>query len=178
MVNHDDAVAIAVKRDPQIRFLSHDARLEHPHISRTAFFIDVYTIRLATDGDNLRTQFTQHIRRNVIGGTVGAIHHNFQTIEAKFVWKRRFAKLNIAPRRIHDTTGLTEQGGVHASDLFFHFSFDSFFHFIRQLGAVNGEKFDAIIIKGIMRCRDNDACFGTESPGHVRDGGRRHRPGE
>ncbi|MNL33878.1 hypothetical protein D3C87_1558120 [compost metagenome] len=50
--------------------------------------------------------------------------------------------------------------------------------FVRQLGALSGEKLDAVIVVRIVRSADHDACFGMEGARQIGDGRCRHRAQE
>ncbi len=178
MVNHDDAVTVAVQRDAHVGFLGQHARLQSAHIGRAHFFVNVHTVRLAADSNHGRTQLTQHVRGDVVGGAVGAVDHHFQAIQAQFVREGAFAELNVATRSVDDAAGFTQLSGVHAGDLFFHFGFNGLFYVIRQLGAVDREELDAVIIKRVVRGGDNDTGFGTEGTGQIGYRRSRHRAGE
>ncbi|CNT63955.1 Uncharacterised protein [Salmonella enterica subsp. enterica serovar Bovismorbificans] len=178
MVNHDDPVAVAVKRDAEFRLLRQHARLQRAHVGRAHFFVNVDAVWLTADGDNGRAQLAQHIRRDMVGSAVGAIHNHFQAIEAQFVREGAFTELNIASGGIDDAARFPQLGGVYAGDLFFHFGFDGFFHIVRQFRTVDREEFNAVIIERVMRSRDNDTRLRAESPRQIGDGWRWHRPGK
>ncbi|MPN39441.1 hypothetical protein SDC9_186969 [bioreactor metagenome] len=82
MVNHDHAVTVAIQRDTQIGFFREHAGLQGTHIGGTDFFVNIHAIGLTANGNHFRTQFTQHVRRNVVGCPVSAIHHNFKFVQA------------------------------------------------------------------------------------------------
>ena len=178
MVNHNHAIAVAVEGNTEIRFFSQHTSLERANVGSPHFGIDVYTVRLTTDSDNVRSQFTQHVRRDVISRTVCTIHHNLQFTEAKFVWERGFAKLDIATRSINDTAGFTQFCRINTADLFFHFRFDGFFNCIRQLSTVNRKEFNAVIVEWVMRCRNYNSSLCAEGTRQISHGRCWHRASE
>ena len=178
MVNHNHAIAIAVEGNTEIRFFSQHTSLERANVGSPHFGIDVYTVWLTTDSDNVRPQFAQHVRRDVISRTVCTIHHNLQFTEAKFVRERGFAKLDIATRGINDTAGFTQFCRINAADLLFHFRFDGLFYRIRQFGAVDREEFNAIIVERVMRCRYHNSGLCAEGTRQISHGRCWHRTSE
>ncbi|MNI92729.1 hypothetical protein D3C73_1505660 [compost metagenome] len=86
----------------------------------------------------------------MIGRTVGAVHHDFQALQAQFAREGAFAEFDIAAGRVDDPAGLAQFGGFHAGQRFFHFGFNGFFNIVRQLGPINREKLDAVVVKRVM----------------------------
>src|SRR5690606_27482888 len=83
VIHEDNPVAVAIEGDAHVRPF-----LEHP-LAKTlggggaALVIDVHSIRLNTHGDHFRPQLAEYVRRDVIGGTVGAVEHDLQTLKAE-----------------------------------------------------------------------------------------------
>ena len=151
MVNHDHPIAIAVVGNTQIGFLRQHARLQRTHVGGADLFVDVEAVRLAAHRDNLSAQLAEDIGGNVIGRTVRAVHHHFQRAEAQFVGKGAFTKFNVAPGGINDTAGFAQLCRIQAGEFFLHFGFNRLFHIIRQLGALNGEEFNTVVVERVMR---------------------------
>ena len=59
-------------------------------------FIDVKAIRFTADADDVCAQFMKHLRRNMVTRAIGAIDHDFQTMQVLFAWESRFAKFDVA----------------------------------------------------------------------------------
>ena len=72
-------------------------------MGRAHFVVDVFAIGRDAYGRNLCTQFPNGRRRNLIGGTIGAIEHDMQAIKADMVRHRQFGCINIATTRVLDT---------------------------------------------------------------------------
>ncbi len=178
VVNHNNAVAIAVQRNTQIGFFRNHARLQGTDVSGADFFIDVHTVWLTANGNHVCTQLTQYIWCNVVRCTVSAIHHNFKLTQTQFVREGAFAKLDIATGSINDTGSFTQFSRVHAGDRFFHFGFDSFFNRIRQFGPIDGEEFNPIVIEWVVRSGDNNPGLSTESTRQISNGRCWHWPCE
>ncbi len=105
MVDHNDAVAIAIIGDTQIGFFGQHARLQGAYVGCPDLFVDVEPVRLTTHRDHLSTQLAEHIRGDVIGRAMGAVDNHFERIQAQFVREGAFAEFNITPRGIHDAAG-------------------------------------------------------------------------
>ena len=59
--------------------------------------------------------------------------------------------LDQAPGGINDTAGFAQLCRIHAGEFFLHFGFNRLFHIIRQLGALNGEEFNTVVVERVMR---------------------------
>ena len=94
--------------------------------------------------------------------------------QAQLVREGAFAEFDITTRRIDDTVRFTQLGGINTGNLFFHFSFNGLFHLVRQLGAVNGEELDAIVVERVMRRRDHNSRFRAEGARKVGNSRRWH----
>ena len=151
MVDHDHAVTVAVQRNAQVGFLCQNTRLQGTNISCPHLLVNVQTIRLAANGDDFRTQFAEDIRGDVIGRAISTVHHNFEVSQAQLIREGTFTEFDITARRINDTVRFTQLCGIYTGDLFFHFGFNGFFHVIRELGAVNGEEFNAVVVERVVR---------------------------
>ena len=95
--------------------------------SRAAFLVDVEPVRRIADRYHLGAKFVQHCGRDVVGGTVRAIHDDAQAIQARAERNGALAELDITTGGIGDAVGPAEFGGTHRRDLpievFFDFQF-------------------------------------------------------
>ena len=73
--------------------------------------------------------------------------------------------LRIAGYRIDEPFGFAERFRPDSDHLLAHQLLDSDFYFVGQFAAFLRKKLDAIIVIGVMRCTDHDACAGTGLPG-------------
>ena len=85
LVGDDDTVGIAVERDADI-----GAHFAHPLAHRfgrrrAAFLVDVETVRLIADLNDLGAEFPQCGGRNLVGGAIGGIDDDPQAFEAQFL---------------------------------------------------------------------------------------------
>ncbi|MNP56778.1 hypothetical protein D3C76_1515310 [compost metagenome] len=107
MIDHDDAVAIAVIRNPQIGFFCEHAGLQRTNVGCTDLFINVQAIRFAADRNDFGTQFAKYIRCDVVGRAIGTIDHNFQMAQTQLVRERAFTEFNITACSIDNAAGFT-----------------------------------------------------------------------
>src|SRR5690606_17592475 len=107
-------------------------------------------VRLASDGKDLRAQLAKDVRRNVVGGAVGRIHHDGKTREGQFVREGALAEFDVAASRIVDAPGPTQLFRLYTFDLFVEHGLDLGFHVVGQFHAIAGEEFDAVVVIRIM----------------------------
>ena len=62
---------------------------------RPAAAVDVETIGIDADRHNFCSQLVEDLRRHAVGGTVGAIDHDLQAVEAQVFRKAAFDELDI-----------------------------------------------------------------------------------
>ena len=72
-IDRDQTVGIAVERKANIGSARNHGLLEQFGMSRSAFLVDVETVRRNAKGNDLGTELPQGLRCDVIGRTVGAI---------------------------------------------------------------------------------------------------------
>ena len=134
--------------------------------------------KVCTDRRDLRAKFAEHMRCDVISGAVGRINHQLEPAQVQVRGKRALAKLDIPPGGIVDAPGPAEFFGRHATEGFLQCGLDGLFHRVRQLGALVAEEFDAVVVIGVMRSADHDACVKPPGTGQVGDRRRGHGPDE
>ena len=178
MVHHYDPIAIAIVGNTQVGFFLQQARLQSTNIRRSDFFIDVESIRLTAHGDHLSAQLAENTRGDMVSRAVSAIDHHLQGVEAQLVRKGAFAKLDIAASGVDDTAGFAQLGGINAGQLFFHFGFNGFFNFIRELSPFDREEFNAVIIERIMRSGDHNSGLRAEGSRQIGNCRRWHWAGK
>ena len=145
---------------------------------RTAFLVDVEAVRLDADGENIRAELPKGLRRNLVGGTMGAIDNHAQTVELHVPRQRALGVFDIARMGGVDAFGAAQRLrlGKILGQIRRNQRLDLLFRFIGELVAIGPEQLDAIILKRIVRRRDHHTKISTHRTGQHRDGGRRHRP--
>src|SRR5436190_20466922 len=76
LVDDEHAVAITVERDADIRAHFLHLAAKRGGLGRAAFAIDVEAVGVDPERDHLGPQFPQCLRCNLVGRTIGAIHHH------------------------------------------------------------------------------------------------------
>ena len=95
-VDDQHAVGVPVERDPDIRPHFPDFFYERSWRGGTGIPVDVETIRLDADRNDLGAQFPQGFRGDLIGGTIGAIDDDSQTIEREIASQGTLGEFDVA----------------------------------------------------------------------------------
>jgi len=149
-VGHHQAVAIAVKGNAEIGLVLFDCGGQGRGVSSAALGIDVEAIGLGADGDDFRAQFMQHVRRNMIGGAVGAIDDDAQAAQVLVEGETAFAEFDVARGGVIDAARPPQFAGGRGLHFGFHQGFDGFLDGIRQFLPGAGEELDAVVFVGIV----------------------------
>ena len=174
MIDHDDAVAVAVEGDAQVRAgVQHLARQFFRH-GRTAFLVDVQSVGRYADGADFRAEFLEHVRRDVVRGTVGAIDDDFQAAQFQARADGALAEFDIAPGRVVDSGSLADGLRGNRGHFLVEFGLDGEFDRVGQFGALPGEELDAVVVEGIVGGADDDAGLGAQGARQIGDGRRGH----
>ncbi len=144
---------------------------------RAALGVDVEAVRLGADLDHLRAQLPQELGRHAIGGAMGAVDHDAQASERHALGQGRLQRLDVAlAPAIHADHAAERVGRCQALvAAALHALLDRQLDRIRQLVAVGAEQLDAIVLVGIVRCRDHHADVGPQRAGQQGHPGRRQR---
>ena len=112
LVDQDDAVGVAVERDADVgAHLAHLAAQRFRR-GRAAFLVDVESIRLDADGDDVRAQFPQRFRHHLVGRAMRAIDHHAQAVEREVARQRALGEFDVAIVDAVDAAGATEAGAL------------------------------------------------------------------
>jgi len=82
LVGHDHTVGVAVERDAEIGAMVEHRLAQRGRRGGTAILVDVETVGLDRHRHHLGAKLVKHRRRDLVGGAVGAIDHDLQTVEA------------------------------------------------------------------------------------------------
>ncbi len=107
-VHHQHPIAITVKGNTQISPGIEHLGSQGLRMCRPTLGVDVGAVGLGTDDSHLGTEFLKYPRRNVIGGTVGAIDHQLEPSQAKLPINGSLAEFDVATWRILQTSGSTQ----------------------------------------------------------------------
>jgi hypothetical protein len=144
-------------------------------MGRAALVIDIEAVRLVANRDHLGAQLVQHVRCDMVGGTVGAVDDDAQTAQIEVIGKSAFAELDVACRRVLDTPRASELAGLDGLDRLVETRLDGFLDTVRQLLPAGGKELDAVVLERIVRCADDDAGARPRGACKVGDSRGRHR---
>src|SRR5471030_2088098 len=149
-VAHDEAVGVAVERDAEVGAVG-----AHRHRYRfgrggAVTGVDVETVGLVADGDDFGAQFMEHVRRDIVGGAVGAVDDDFQAAQVQLVRESALAKFDVAALGVVEALGAAQLFGRHAQHRLIQAGFDFQLDRVRQLGTLLGKEFDAVVLEGVV----------------------------
>ncbi len=177
LVDQNDAVGVAIERNANVG--AHFAHLAAQRLRRrgAAILVDVETIRLDADGDDVGAQLPQRFRHHLVGGAVSAIDHHAQAVEAEVARQRALGEFDVAVMHAVDAAGAPEACTLREFlvEVFVEQLLDLLFDVVGQLEAEWPKQLDAIVLEQIMRRRDHDAEIGAHRLGQHCHRRRRHR---
>src|SRR3990167_7693798 len=109
------------------------------------------------DGDDLRSQFRQDLRRHPICRPMAAVDHDPQSLQSEMAGKGVLEKDNVSSHRIGNTERLADGRSCRSVEVRLSLEnhlLHSRLDFVRQLEAVCGEKFYSVIWKRIVRSEE------------------------
>ena len=177
LVDDDDAVGVAVQRDADVG--AHLAHLAAQRFrgGRTAFLVDVETVRLDADRDHVGAQLPQRFRHHLVGGAMGAIDHHAQTVEAEVARKRALGEFDVAVVDAVDAAGAAEAGALRefSAEILVEQLLDLLLDVVGQFEAERPEQLDAVVLEQVVRGGDHHAEIGAHRLGQHRYRRGRHR---
>ena len=110
LVDDHDPVGVAVERDADVG--AHLAHLggESGRRGRADLAVDVEAVGLDADRDHLGAEFPQRLRRDLVGGAVGAIDDDAHAVERQVARQRALGELDVALLDAVDAPGAAEIG--------------------------------------------------------------------
>ena len=173
-IDHHHAVTITVKSDTGIGLFIANPSLQGFRRGRTCACIDVAAVWLSIHDNDLCAQLTEYFRGDGIGGTVGAVHHNFQLLKRQSKCNCVFAEFDVTPARFGNTVQLAELRRLHHLHRLLQITLDFLFSFIGQFDTATREDLDAVVAVHVMRGADNNTGGGVKSAGEISDARSRH----
>ena len=158
-VNNQAAVSVAVVSNANMSANLDNLLLQSLQMRRAAAVVDVQTVRLVEDSNNLCAQAAQDNRRNLAVSTIGAVHNDFQAVELCISSAQDM--LDIQSGQILFVDNLTNAAAASCLRIINRRSDNSsdfVLYGIRQLMTGLREEFNAIILERIVGCRNNHAC--------------------
>jgi len=178
LVTEQDAIGVAIVRDADLGLAFADEFLDLLGVGAAAVGIDVGAARVVVDHHEVGTEFAQDAGAGFVGRAVAAIEGDAEGFERKAAREALLGKLNIAPERVVDAEGLADFRGRGADVFDFATEnqiLDARLDVVIEFVAIVAEKFDAIVLVGIVGGRENDAGVGTERARDVGHARRRQR---
>ena len=177
LIDQDDAIGVAVERDADIG--AHLAHLAAQRFRRggSAFLVDVESVGLDADRNDIGAQFPQRFRHHLVGGAVGAIDHHAQAVEAEVARQRALGEFDVAVMDAVDAAGAAETGALRQPlvERFIEQLLDLLLDVVGQLEALRAEQLDAVVLEQVMRGGNHHAEIGAHRLGQHRHRRRRHR---
>ena len=177
-IDEQDTVAIAVEGDAEIGLLLEDTGLQQFRVCGADAVIDIQTVWIGTDRNDLRTEFRKHLWRDVVGRAMGAVDDNLHPLETRRHRDTALAEFDVASGGIIDAARTADGLGLDGRHRLVELLLDRQLHLVGQFLAGSGEKLEAVVVVGIVGCADDDAGTRVEGLGQVGDAGGRHRPGQ
>ena len=106
------AIRIAIERDAVVGPLFAHRVHQGGRRCRAEAGVDVETIGLAADGDDLGAEFVEHVGRDLVGGAVRGIDDDLQAFQRQVVGEGALAELDVATLRIVEPARLAEPGRI------------------------------------------------------------------
>ena len=177
LVDQDDAVGVAVERDADVG--AHLAHLLAQRLrrGRSAFLVDVESVRIDADRNHVGAQFPQRFRHHLVGRAVGAIDHHAQAVEAEVARQRALGEFDVAVVDAVDAAGAAEARALRQPlvERLGEQLLDLLFDVVGQLEALRAEQLDAVVLEQVVGGGNHHAEVGAHRLGQHRDRRRRHR---
>ena len=172
-VYDNQAVCVAIQGQADISpGFKHFGR-GHLGMERAAAVVDVQAIRRGAKAQHFRAEFLQGQGRNLVVGSVGAIDDHAQAIQIDVRGNAGLDGHNIPSRSIGDSEGAADLFRRRIGPLTIRIQSHGgnvIFYGIRQFKAPVVEKFDAVVMKGVMGSGNNNAAVGPHVAGQKSDG--------
>src|SRR5205807_1806953 len=156
-IDDQDAVAVAVQCNSQVGGLTFHLGDQALGRSGAKCLIDIETVGLDADRDDVGAQLMEHVGRDVVGRAMRAVDDDLHAFQVELGREGRLAELDVAPAGIVDAPRASQAGGLVAAHRPLHLRFDRRLGVVGQLEAVTGEELDAVVGVWIVRRADHYA---------------------
>ena len=95
-IAEDDAVRVTVVGDAEVGAVFADLGAQCLRVHGAAIAVDVGAVGRVADDENFRAQLAQDARRGLVGGAVGAVHHDAHAVQGQALGEGGLGKLNVA----------------------------------------------------------------------------------
>ena len=156
------AVGVAVVRNTEVRAVLNHGCLQLLGVGGAHAVVDVGTVGINSQGNDLGAQCFKSSRRCRVGRTVCAVQNNLLTGQGLVLREGRDQVLHVGLGTVfqgldgaHSATGRVAEGLLAVDAL------DSVLNGILQLLTATGQELNAVVRCGIVRCRNHHAEVGT-----------------
>ena len=141
--------------------------------------VDVGAVRLVVRDGQFRPELAQNAGRRFVAGAVRDIDRDAHFLERHPARETGFGKLHVTPEGVIDAGGAPDllRGRPNGIDLAGKNELlDLLLDFVVEFVAIVPEKFDPVVLVGIMRGGEDDAGVGAERARDIGHARRRERP--
>ncbi len=174
MIDELNAVAVAVEGDAEIGTARNDGPLQCLRVCRAAFGIDVESVRLRADRNDVGAEIREEARRDLVGRAMRAIEHDVQPAQVERL-DARDQERPVAVCAVGDARGLADLVRRDGPHRLRESMFDRELELVGQLLARGIEELHAVVEIGVVRSRDDEARARPKLAREPGDGRRRHR---
>src|SRR4030042_5146195 len=101
-IDKDDSIRIPIQGNSNIGSFFEDESAQVFGIKGAAFEVDILSVGVNADGNDIRPQFFEDRGRNPVGCSLGTINDHPNPIQGEMIWKGIFEKNHIPSYRIID----------------------------------------------------------------------------
>src|SRR5262245_14702830 len=152
-------------RDTNVRAAHLHNSLDLLGMNTAAAVVDIHTVWLVVRHHNVRAEFAQNARRRFISRSICDVDSHSHFLEGHSTRKARLREFNITTKRVVNARGPSDFAGGWSDRIDFagkNELLDFFLNLIIELVTVVPEKFDAVVLKRIMRSGKDDASIGAQ----------------
>ncbi len=171
-VDGEAAVGVSVVGDTHIGAGFEHGASQVVEVGRPDPVVDVHAVGRVADHGDASTRIREYLRRDAGGCAVGAVKHHVDALEAMRQAGEQVQ--HVAVFGVGEPADAADRRARRRELLHREVLFDTVFDDVGELGAAAGEDLDAVVWRGVVRCRHHDAEVGVE----VGDQERRCRGGD
>ena len=161
VVDGQAAVGIAVEGQAHIGPDLDNLGLQLLRVSGTAALVDIEAVRLVVDRDDLRTLGLEGGRGGVVGGTVGGVEDDLQTLEGVLLSQGTHQVVDVGVDGLRGVTDASDLVADGSGPRLPHALLDGVLEIVGELHTAAGEELDAVVRHRVVRGRQHDAEVGA-----------------
>lgn len=110
LINEYRPVGIPIESNTDMGTCFSDETLDMLWMQRPTVSINIFSIWLIANNDDLSAKLSQNFRRNFISRSISTVDNDFQSVEREVTRKYRFGKRIVAAQRIINTRRFANRG--------------------------------------------------------------------